>query len=187
MNALPAADPLTDALRRLQESPGDDVAWRSLYSRLWPFVIAVTYRRLKDKSVAEDVAQEVFIRLVRLQPFDKIGDSRQLRAYVWRMALNAASSHSLSERRRIRGLGALLESFRSSDQVAESIVSDDRLLLEEALGLARAAIEPDDKKLFNLLLAGCSLGEAAGQLGLAYSTAGVRLHRLRQTLRKHLS
>jgi len=102
------------------------------------------------------------------------------------MALNAASSYVLLEWRRAQGLRELVEWIRSSDTAPESTASDNRLLPEEVLSLAGAAIEPDDKKLFNLLLEGRSLGEAAAQLGLSYSTAGVRLHRLRHTLRKLL-
>ena len=92
-------DELALALGQLRQSPSDEGAWRSIYSRLYPYVVAVAYRRVRDKTIAEDIAQEVFVRIARLRPFDRIDDPEHFRAYVWRMAINVAHSFARSVRR----------------------------------------------------------------------------------------
>src|SRR5687767_3799375 len=92
-------DDLADALRILSSKPEDDTAWRRLFRLLWPFVTAIVWRRLRDRTAVEDAAQEVFIRLVKAKPFAKIDGVPQLRAYVWRTAVNVANDVSLSRRR----------------------------------------------------------------------------------------
>lgn len=181
----PVADELGVALGRLRQSPSDDGAWRSIYRRLWPFVLAVAYRRVKDNGIAQDIAQDVFVRIARLRPYDRIKDPEQFRAYVWRMAVNVANSYARSARRRERGLNALWDWSGREPWVAPAS-SDDRLVFEELLRLAHDTVEPQDRKLLGLLLEGRPLADVASELGLTYSAAGVRLHRLRQRLRKYL-
>src|SRR5262245_58286836 len=86
---------LAAVLERLKASPADEEAWRALYRQLWPFVIAVIYRKLRgsERKAAEDAAQEVFIRLLRTRPFDRIPDADSLRAYMGRIAENVAKTH----------------------------------------------------------------------------------------------
>lgn len=177
-------DELAFALARLRQSPSDDGAWRSIYRRLWPFVVAVAHRRVRDKGIAEDIAQDVFARIARYRPYDRIHEPEQFRAYVWRMAVNVANAYARSARRRKRGLQALWD-WGARDPVAPE-ASDDRLVFEELLSLARDKVEPQDHALLGLLLEGRPLAEVASKLGLTYSAAGVRLHRLRHRLRKSL-
>ena len=181
----PVPDELAAALGRLRQSPSDDGAWRSIYRRLWPFVVAVAYRRVRDKGIAEDIAQDVFVRIARLRPYDRIDAPDQFRAYVWRMAINVANTYARSVRRRERGLKALWD-WGGRDHLVAPAASDDRLVFEELLSLVHDVVEPVDRTLLELLLEGRPLADVASELGLTYSAAGVRLHRLRQRLRKAL-
>lgn len=180
-----APDELAAALGRLRQSPSDDAAWRSIYRRLWPFVVAIAYSRVRDKGTAEDIAQDVFVRIARLRPYNRVDGPEQFRAYVWRMAVNVANSYARSARRRERSLKELWN-WGGRDPPVVAAASDDRLVFKELLGLARDTIEPQDHRLLELLLEGRPLADVASELGLTYSAAGVRLHRLRQKLRKSL-
>lgn len=182
---LPQQNALADVLKRLKESPTDEGAWGSLYRHLRPFVMAVIYRRLRgeERSAAEDAAQEVFIRLLRSQPFVHIPDEESLRGYVWKIADNVAKSHLERVRVAKRGERELAKSG-GVDPDVEAIDSQGSLLALEIFELAETALEFKDRVLFRLLLEGSSLAQAADQLGLSYSNAGVRLHRMRRKLLK---
>ena len=178
---------LAAVLERLKASPVDEDAWRSLYRQLWPFVIAIIYRRLRgsERKAAEDAAQEVFIRLLRTQPFDKILNADALRAYTGRIAENVAKTH-------LRKLHAAIDSERDVAEWSrlepsmEALESDGELRARELLDLAESILEPKDSDLLRLILEGSSLDRAADQMGLSYSNAGVRLHRIRLKLRNAL-
>lgn len=185
MSSSKGKDRLSELLLQLVASPADEVAWTSLYQQLWPFVVSVAYRRLGESEEAKDVAQEVFQRLLRLHPFDAIRNPNQFRAYIWRMTINAANSHL--SRSQFRGKDSDELSAESTEFLDTSANSEERLIWKETLELAKSSLGPDDAKLVNILLSGRSLTEAARELGLTYSNAGVRLHRVRRSLGKVLN
>lgn len=180
-------NPLSAVLARLKASPADEGAWRSLYHQLWPFVVAVLYRRLRgsERKAAEDAAQEVFIRLLRSQPFDKIPDADALRAYVWRVAENVAKTHLRKLHAQQDGESGAAEWGRLEPSVP-ALESDGELRVRELLDLAEIMLEPKDRDLLRMIVEGSSLDQAADQMGLSYSNAGVRLHRIRRKLLNHL-
>lgn len=55
------------------------------------------------------------------------------------------------------------------------------------MGEILGELQQGDRELLNLLLQGFTTKEIADRLGLQYSNASVRLHRLRMHLRKFLS
>lgn len=69
-------------------STGDPLAARALYDRYAPRVYAVVRRIAGEDDVAEDYAQEAWIRIFRALP-DFRGDSR-FSTWVHRIAVNAA-------------------------------------------------------------------------------------------------
>jgi DNA-directed RNA polymerase specialized sigma24 family protein len=91
-----AVNSLKAAIERLASSSADEDAWRFLYREMRPFVLAILYRRLKDRATAEDAAQEVFLRVLRARPFEKVHDESAFRAYVCgpsrRCARNASAA-----------------------------------------------------------------------------------------------
>jgi|ERR1700683_608660 len=185
MSSSEGKDRVSGLLQRLAESPSDEVAWTALYQQLCPFVTAVAYRRLRDTEASRDVAQEVFIRLLKSQPFNDIHDVNQFRAYLWKMTINAANSYWSKSR---LGKEVREEPWHEAIEVADTASnSEDRLAWKETVELAQSALDPKDAKLLDLLLLGKSLTEAANELGLSYSNAGVRLHRARRTLNKVLN
>jgi RNA polymerase sigma factor (sigma-70 family) len=172
---------LAEMLKRLKTSPTDEDSWRDLYRQLWPFVIAVIYRRLKggEGKLAEDAAQEVFVRLLRSRPFDHIPDADSLRAYVWQIADNVAKTH-LQKLRSDENGQRELAGWREVQPSVEVVDPESTLVAREVFDLAESLLESNERELLRLLLLGCSLGQAADQLGLSYSNAGVRLHRIRR-------
>ena len=55
------ADILSTLARERQSVDG----WDLLYRRFWQFVLTITIRSVRDEALAQDVAQDVFMRLAR--------------------------------------------------------------------------------------------------------------------------
>jgi RNA polymerase sigma-70 factor, ECF subfamily len=134
-------DYLTAADERLvlQLSLRDARALEVLYDRYGDFVYSVSLRVVGDAQLAEDIAQEVFLRLWRRPNLFNAARGRFL-TWLLSIARNRAIDERRSRGRRFRhesppGLAAE-ESLASAAAVedGESVVhSDDRVLIQKAL------------------------------------------------------
>jgi RNA polymerase sigma-70 factor (ECF subfamily) len=174
---------LSKILGLLAKSRTDEKAWASLYRQMWPFVIAIFYRQLGGiKEVAEDAAQEVFLRLVRSCPFGKLQNTDPFRAYVRRVAQNVARTYRyrfLKRAEREQEMETTLEEVVDSKQP----LPEDYLEQEQLLRSIIAQLDETDRQLIRLLAKDLSLLDVAKATGLTYTNAAVRLHRLRRKLR----
>jgi RNA polymerase sigma factor (sigma-70 family) len=166
---------LASLLPRLNRSPADEEAWFRLYQLLRPLVFSIVYSRLRGVgTLAEDATQEVFIRLARARPFDRINGSKELRAYVWTVAENVAKTY-------LKQLTPLESEPSPGHEPSVPPAGDAQLALDEIM----RGLGPQDQKLLRMAAQGHSLQEISQAMGLGYSAVGVRLHRLRQALRAH--
>jgi RNA polymerase sigma factor (sigma-70 family) len=162
--------------------PSDEEAWNIVYRGLWPTVFATAYRILSgDRAEAEDVAQTVFIRLVRGDTINRIRDEIHLRAYLAKMARLTAIDH-LRMRYTAKRDTILLDTFVDPGVSPEISLERDDLL--EKMG---QKLSVPDQQLLEFLLHGYSGAEIAGQLGITHVAVRVRLHRLRQRLAAYLT
>ncbi len=164
-------------LERLKVDPSELSAWTELYERYWPFVFAVAYRRSRGaREIAEDIAQDVFIRLHRTKPFARIPGPAALRSFLYVMARNTADSH----------LAHLLSRRESPLTESLQVPVEDSVETRWDIERASQALAPIDQKILSLVVSGMTLKEVASATGLTYSNAAVRLHRLRKLLRRLL-
>lgn len=176
---------LASVLGKLARSRLDEDAWRGLYLHLWPFVLANSARYLGGvEDFAEDVSQEVMIRLARYCPFEALQDENAFRAYVRAVCRNVARSQI----RRMAREESALDDVASNpvDTLAAPSTSNDNFLSREMLGAALDLLDATDRSLLELSLGGFSGREIAEVTGLSRSNVYVRIHRLRKTLRKAL-
>lgn len=170
-----------EIILQLAKNPRDPEPWRMLHLRLWPYVMALSYRHLgAAREVVEDASQEVFLRLVQYPPFDRITSPAAFYAYVRKICSNVAADYRLQVGR----LREVQTPEESSPEHPESRrpdldVETDRLRDELLSGM-----NDSDKHLVHLMFEGYSLNEIAEALGISYSNAGVRVHRLRQRMSK---
>lgn len=154
---------------------------------MWPFVMAVVYRRLRGAgTLAEDASQEVFIRLTRSCPFTKLQDTDAFRRYLWRVADNVARTYNrrvLSQRTEVPTSD--VEAVAPSE-IHRQTQAEDRVDVEEFLHDLLADLDQKDREIIKQLMQGRRLTEIARETGVTYSNAGVRLHRLRRHIRKYL-
>jgi putative glutamine amidotransferase len=131
-------------------------------------------RRVGDPGLAEDLAQEVFLRAWLHAP-SGLPDAR-LRAWLYRVAHNVAVD-SLRSRRVLDD--ALLLDLLGSTAAAEANDHDERLGIEAAL----AQLGARDRALVTLQFAGYGPTDAAQLLGTTPEAARKRLTRARERFR----
>ena len=105
-----------------------------LLDRYRPALIGYFRRRIHDLGEAEDLTQEVFVRILRRGELAVIGD---LRAYVFEVALNVLVDRTRRDNSRHK---AAHQSFDPDGHGAEDFSSDRIHLGREALGRATAAL-----------------------------------------------
>lgn len=130
-------------------------------------------RFVRDRSVAEDLTQETFVRALGAS----YTANGQERAWVFQVARNLARDH-LRARARVPLTAELNENARTSP--------DSSLALE--LDSALATLADDDREVFLLKeVAGLAYAEIALACGLTSDAVRSRLHRARLALRKQLT
>jgi RNA polymerase sigma-70 factor (ECF subfamily) len=94
---------------------GDSAAFTQLAERHGAFVYALAYRVLSSRADAQDVTQEVFIRMWRDAPQWRPGQARY-RTWIYRVAFNL----SLNHRQRVQRRHAQLDDLPLEDLVVET-------------------------------------------------------------------
>lgn len=79
----------------LSQRSGDITAFEKIYTELKTPVYTIIVRTVGDKDLAEDILQEVFIKLFRSPPTENV---RNPRAYIFKTAQNLATD-SMRKRR----------------------------------------------------------------------------------------
>jgi len=177
-------DPLTAATERaLVERcrAGDEHAFQELVDRHTDLVFALIARTVQDRSRAEDLAQDVFLRVHRGLPYFR-GEAR-LSTWIYRIVANVclqdhskpAGSESLDDDRRSRSAPG------ATDRQFGDLELRDRL--EKAIARLPAN--------YRLVIAahylqGMRYEDLAEALDLPLGTVKVQLHRAKQQLRRLL-
>ena len=152
---------------------GDREAFEQLVHRFQRRIYGFAYRYIRDADEAQDLAQEIFLRLYRkLGRFDP---RRPFEPWLWRVAANVCANYL--DRRGPRP--ADLEGDDSSGGTA----APPALLEETRLGAALSRLPPNYRLVLVLhYQADMPLAEIAGTLGLSEKTVKSRLYRARTQL-----
>jgi RNA polymerase sigma factor (sigma-70 family) len=179
-NALTIAGP-ADAQRfraRLDRiESGDTSALGELFVEHGDPVFRAALRLTGSRADAEDVTQEVFVRLAgAVRGFT--GNAASFPAWIRRVAVRQALMHLRSGRRR-----------REVDvaAVASLLAPHDALLERLTISAALACLSDEHRTVFLLKeVEGYDHAEIAELLGISQSNSEVRLHRARRQLRELL-
>ena len=122
----------TDEVLLAAYAAGDAAAARELARRFLPRILGYARRMLQDPAEAEDVAQEVMLRLWRMAPGWRSGEA-QVSTWLWRVAANL-----VTDRLRRRRGGVDLEAVSEPEDPAPSALqvlqrADRAAALEAAL------------------------------------------------------
>jgi RNA polymerase sigma-70 factor (ECF subfamily) len=91
-----SADPVTDADVMLKVKAGDESAFDYLVQKYRRPMIAFMYRMVHNSAAAEDLAQEVFLRVYRSR--ENYEPSAKFTTWLYRIATNLAVNHARDTR-----------------------------------------------------------------------------------------
>jgi len=168
---------------------GDEEAFRILFVRHKKKVINFCYRFCSDRSVAEDLAQEVFLRIYRAAP--KYKPTAGFRTWLFTIATNVCLNETRRRRKQAGtiSLDAPIDIGKGEIQPdiedPERLPDDQILDREQEVHLQSALSELPDRQRAALLLRithDFSYSEIAGQLGCSENTVKTLIHRGRMGL-----
>jgi RNA polymerase sigma-70 factor, ECF subfamily len=166
---------------------GDQEAFRLIFERYSRPVIGFIYDMVSNRELAEELAQETFVRAFRgIQGMNR---ETKLSTWLFGIARNVARE---SLRARVRANRQIdLEDESVMDLSDNKPVPVDRLLSKELNELIRRALEAldEDKRLvFTLkVFHQCSYEEIAEITGFSLAKLKTDLHRARAEMRKKIS
>jgi len=167
---------LGERVRRAQR--GDESALRELIvsyqRRVAGFVYAVTGR----SDSVEDLAQMVFVKMVR--SLASLDAPDQFESWLFRLARNTCIDHL--RRQKLRRIFTPFGPEHENVPEPEGSVDTEEL---DALRHALSQIRPKDRALLALVQEGRSHAEIAETLDTSVAAVKARLHRAREQLRQH--
>lgn len=169
---------------------GKAEAFNALVERYYGPVYAIALARLQSVEVAEDLAQEIFLRAFVQQ--HSLRDANRFAPWVCNMARNLAIDwHRRGETRsRLLPMIPLEESHMPLTPDSPTPGADDLLLRKQELELTEAALatlQPVERELVLLhFTEGLSKSEIARTLGVHPSTVGRNLEAAVGKLRRHV-
>ncbi len=160
---------------------GDRAAFEGLLARHYDGIFRLAWRVLGDQTEAEDVAQEVCIRLART--IDGFRADAKFRTWLHRITLNAARDAMRRRATRAKAAQGFAEVDALARDEAKAKASEAEWLQETLQGL-----KPDLRETAALILGEeMSQAEAAETLGVAEGTIAWRMSELKRVLREAAS
>lgn len=176
-------------LQRLQA--GDEEAFRELLARWQRPILSFVFRLTGDAGAAEDLAQEVFVRVFRrIGEFQPSRGGAQFSTWLFQIARNAALDH-LRQRRR-HPADSLETASDAVQQTPGSAPAASAAAMQREVGeeIAAAVLALPEDQRTALVLAEYedqSVAEIAAVMDCSAKSVEARLYRARQALRQRLA
>jgi RNA polymerase sigma-70 factor (ECF subfamily) len=174
---------VTDELTQLARAQvGDRDAFAGLYDRHVRPVYWQAYSVVRDRDLAEDVTQDVFVttwrRIRSITPVDGS-------ILPWLLVTARYTAYNAARKEQRRAADDL-HGDPAGGPGADTEVEN--AIIQAEIDKAVAALSPVDQQLYGLCIdGGATYEQAAQQLGVSHSVVRNRIHRLRTRLRADLS
>ena len=142
---------------------GDNEAFRTLFEMFFPKVKVFLVKFLKDEVAAEDISQDIFVKIWTHR--DVLPDIRSFNTYIYRMTRNAALNH-------IRGSRTLVDISKMSilddkDIESEYYTKEKELLIR----LTVEQMSPQRQRIYKMSREqGLSNDDISQKLGISKKT-----------------
>lgn len=185
----PAARTSVTLLARLGGASADAAAWEEFLRRYGPQVLGWCRHWNLQAADAEDVAQDVLLRVSKQMRTFRYDPGRSFRGWLKTVARAAWSDWLDARRRAVLGSGDTgvryaLESVEARDDLVVRLEAEfDRELLDTAAAQVRLRVEPQTWDAFALTaIDGLSGAEAAAKLGMKVAAVYVAKGRVQKML-----
>ncbi|HXB21989.1 MAG TPA: sigma-70 family RNA polymerase sigma factor [Candidatus Solibacter sp.] len=186
-------DSLSDAEVMLRAGSDDDAAFAYLASKYHRAMIAFMYRMCHNQALAEELAQEVFLRVYRSRK--SYAAEAKFTTWLYRIATNLAVNHARDHK--VERSGKVVSLDEPDEETGTTLdVADQKLNVEEQI-LRRERLEaikkhvtalPEKQRVAVLMhkYDGMDYREIAAVLKLSESATKSLLFRAYETLRERL-
>ncbi len=171
---------LHDLIRRAQHR--DPTAISELYDRFAGLVLRYIYARVAEHELAQDLTQEVFIKVIHAIERFEYRDEKSFLGWIYTIAANVLHSHH--RRRHI-----LATPFDHANDIVDQRSQDDVRSITERIALQQAIgqLTQDQQQVLTLrFFADLSNSEVAGVLQRTEGAVKAIQHRALQSLQKIL-
>ena len=174
MSSIESEETSPTLLGRVGKDPGDQVAWAAFVACYGPKIRGWCRQRGLQTADAEDVTQDVLLRLSRALKTFTYDPSRTFRGWLRAVTLHALNDFA-AERRRRPGIASgdarvleVLGTVQARDELLARLEEQfDREVVAQACATVRSRVEPQTWEAFRLMTSeGRSGEEVAAQLGL---------------------
>jgi RNA polymerase sigma-70 factor (ECF subfamily) len=189
----PDVDPASDAAVMLRVAAGDEAGYNYLVTKYHRPMIHFLYRMVHNQAVAEELAQEVFLRVYRAR--DSYRAEARFTTWLYRIATNLAVNHARDTRHERAAqtiyLDAPDEETGMSPDLADNEPSvEQRLVRDERMAAIRSHVMalPERQRMAVLMhkYQGMDYRQIGEVLKLSESATKSLLFRAYQTLRDKL-
>ena len=157
----------------------DPSAFGELVRRHQDFVYGAALRVVRNPTLAEDVAQEAFVRAYKALP--EFRQESQVRSWLYRIATNLALNAVTRKREFAHDDVPVTQTAPSAERSAE------QAMLQEKLAQAIKELPENLREpLIMRGIRGMSYQEIAHEMSLPLNTVRTRILRARRALREHL-
>lgn len=164
---------VSDTLLLERFRAGDEQSFEQLFERHYDLVYGVLFRLTGTRAEAEDLAQDVFLKLYR-QP---IRHASNVAGWLYRVAVNTGyNALRANQRRYWREQATALDQPKPDSP--ESLAA--RREEQQQVRAALAKLKPRSAKLLILRESGFSYDELAGMIGVSPTSVGTLLARARK-------
>ncbi len=188
----PDGDTSLTLMLRLQKNPTDAAAWSEFVERYRPMIRDWCLKWGSQNSDADDVAQEVLVRLLKAMSKFEYDPARSFRAWLKAVTHNARNDFVTSRRSRsVETTDALDSIVDSNDALADLEEKMEDAFNHELLALAMRRIEkrvkPTTWQAFQMTALENRPGaEVAEELGMAIALVFVARHRVQKMLEEEV-
>jgi RNA polymerase sigma-70 factor (ECF subfamily) len=181
-------------LGRLQRNPNDSKAWSDFVQRYGRIIFGWCRHFNLQEADAEDVTQNVLMRLAEKMPLFVYDPSRSFRAWLKTLTHHAWSDFVSSRQRRALGSGdtemiQVLQSIEAREDLEKKLdEAFDRELLEEAMTRVQERVAPQTWEAFRLTaLDGLSGAAAAERIPMQVAQVFVAKRRVQKMLQEEIA
>lgn len=174
---------LSDAQLVIQLQAGDEASFEALFLRHYEGVYGVLFRLLGNKADADDLTQQVFLKLYRSPKKVRVTDDANVVGWLYRVAVNDGYNALRSRQRRASWYEKLMQQWSTDTMGSDPAHLIERNDIQDTVRQVLATMKPRDAKLLLLRHTGLSYKELASALEIAPSSVGSLLTRAERAFR----
>jgi RNA polymerase sigma factor (sigma-70 family) len=181
-------------LGRLRQNPTDQAAWDDFVEHYGSRIYAWCRRWNLQEADAQDVTQNVLLKLAQKMKDFHYDPSRSFRSWLKTLTHHAWSDFQEARKRQGQGsgdsqIGLLLDNVQARDDLLERLEEQfDRELLEEAMARVRMRVAPQTWEAFRLTaLEGLAGAEAASRIPMAVGQVFVAKRRVQKMIQEEIA